>query len=414
MNPLDTAPPVATTPRASVVIAGGSPRGFTTARWVDATGDHAAIGQALAEAAWAAHGELAFPRPVPDAFVEAVRREWFRTNYPAMSARMQGVATAFGLDHDRHDLDLALLGSYRLGAGCSVVRYPGSATRDGHEMLGRNFDFPTARYGDIVGHPSRFDDRPLGADPWVVRTSPEDGYASVTVGIMDVLGAMDGINEAGLAVALLADNESPRDEPTSSQVGLSEQQVVRYLLDTCATAGQARRALLLAKHYYTFVPCHFVVADAGGDAFVWEHSPGRNREYAVRPSSRDVPLTCTNHLLAARAPAPHRDGDVPTAFAADIAEASRQRLRTLQHRAETDEPVDQDTIRSQLADVAFTAPDAGTRTLWTATYDLTARSVSMSFFLRDECGASRYSPLLRFTPIRRNHHSPSLRHEEKP
>ena len=38
-------------------------------------------------------------------------------------------------------------------------------------------------------------ERPLGADPWVVETHPDDGYASVTVGIMDVMGAMDGVND---------------------------------------------------------------------------------------------------------------------------------------------------------------------------------------------------------------------------
>ena len=76
---------------------------------------------------------------------------------------------------------------------------------------------------------------------------------------------MDGINEAGLTVALLADNETPEPEPTGTpQVGLSEQQVVRYLLDTCATVDEAKDALLLAKHYYFFTPCHFVVADRSG------------------------------------------------------------------------------------------------------------------------------------------------------
>ena len=413
MRHLRPAPAGSAAGRGPVVIAGGGPGDFTTARWLDVTGDHPDIGRALAEAAHGAHGDLAFPRPVADPFVEAVRREWFRAAYPAMCGRMQGVAAAFGLDPDRLDLDLALLGTYHLEAGCSVVHHPGSTTRDGHGLLGRNFDFPTVRYGDIVGQPSRPAERPLGADPWVVRTSPEDGYASVTVGIMDVLGAMDGINEAGLAVALLADDESSRDEATSSQVGLSEQQVVRYLLDTCATSRQAHRALLLAKHYYTFVPCHFLVADAGGDAFVWEHSAARNREHAIRPASAHRPLTCTNHLLSAQQAAPLPLADALTTTAPDIAGASRQRLATLQHRADTDDPVDQDSVRSRLADVAFTAPDAGTRTLWTATYDLTVRTVSISFFLRDEGGVSRFSPLLRFTPTRPPDPTPKPRHQEE-
>lgn len=414
MCPLDTAPTGSPNQTVPVVIAGGRPRDFTTARWVDAVGDDRSIGRTLAEAAHAAHGALAFPRPVPDPFIEAVRREWFRDVYPALSARSHGVAAAFGVDPDRHDLDLTLLGTYRLAAGCSVVQHPGSATRDGNELLGRNFDFPTARYGEIVGRPFRLDDRPLGADPWVVRTSPDHGYASVTVGIMDVLGAMDGINEAGLAVALLADNESPRDEPATSQVGLSEQQVVRYLLDTCATAAEARRALLIAKHYYTFVPCHFVVADAAGDAFVWEHSAGRNREHTVRPGTPDEPLACTNHLLNADPVVSTPRGDARTPAMADVAGDSRRRLDVLRDSCGNQGAIDEDALRQQLAQVAFTAPDAGTRTLWTATYDLTARSLSVSFFLHDEGATSRYSPLLRFTPIRRTDSASPTAPEEMP
>ena len=129
---------------------------------------------------------------------------------------------------------------------------------------------------------------------------------------------MDGINEAGLAVALLADNESPDPEPTGGpQVGLAEQQIVRYLLDTCATVDEAKEALLLAKQYYFFVPCHFVVADRSGRSFVWEHSAAHNREAIVEGDRFAAGRTvCTNHLLHPRADLtdlPAEDGSLGTA-----------------------------------------------------------------------------------------------------
>ncbi|HXZ75425.1 MAG TPA: hypothetical protein VEH31_31775 [Streptosporangiaceae bacterium] len=39
-----------------------------------------------------------------------------------------------------------------------------------------------------------------------------------------------------------------------SAVGLHELQVMRWLLDTCDSAAQARQALLAVKHYYFMVP----------------------------------------------------------------------------------------------------------------------------------------------------------------
>ena len=223
------------------------------------------IGRALAAAAEAAHGSAARPPPSADPLVEPARRRWFAMHHPAQAGRFAGVADHFGLDPSDPGVTLDWLGTYELPAGCSVAFYPGAGTKDGHGLLSRNFDFPTATFTQIVGLPPLPGERPLAADPWVVELHPDDGYASVTVGIMDVMGAMDGINEAGLTVALLADNETPDPEPTGGpQVGLAEQQVVRYLLDTCATVDEAQQALLLAKHYYFFTPCHFVVADRTG------------------------------------------------------------------------------------------------------------------------------------------------------
>jgi hypothetical protein len=51
---------------------------------------------------------------------------------------------------------------------------------------------------------------------------------------MDVMGGMDGVNEVGLAVTRLADNESPAPEPSVVPQGLSEQQVVCYLIEPAA------------------------------------------------------------------------------------------------------------------------------------------------------------------------------------
>ncbi len=197
----------------------------------------------------------------------------------------------------------------------------------------------------------------------------------------------------GLAVALLADNESPDPEPTGGpQVGLAEQQIVRYLLDTCATVDEAKDALLLAKQYYFFVPCHFVVADRSGRSFVWEHSATHNREAIVEGDRFAAGRTvCTNHLLHPRADLtdlPAEDGSLGTAA------MTYSRWAALHAATNDGAVVDRDEIRGHLRSVRFEAPVVGARTFWQALYDVEDRSVEVSFYLRDE-GESLYTDPIR-------------------
>ena len=326
--------------------------------------------------------------------VERVRRRWFAANHPAHLRRMRGIAEHFGLDPDDTGLTWDWLGTYDVPAGCSVAFYPGAGTKDGHGLLARNFDFPTATFTQLMGLPPLPGERPLAADPWVVELHPDDGYASVVVGIMDLMGAMDGINDAGLTVALLADNETPEPEPTGApQVGLSEQQVVRYLLDSCATVEEAKEALLAAKHYYFFTPCHFVVADRSGDAFVWEHSPRRNRELIVTPIPGRRAGWCAPTTSCTAGPTrpscPLDSGPIGTAA------MTYERWRTLQSALGDGAIVDRTEIREQFAAVSFRAPVVEARTFWHALYDVDEAAMDVSFFLRDVDGVSTYADPIR-------------------
>lgn len=374
--------------------ASGSP----TVRHIRATGSQRDIGRALAAAAHDAHGDAAIPRSIEPG-TETIRRRWFELHHPTLLERSRGVADHFGIDPDDHTAALDWLGTYELPAGCSVAFYPGHGTKDGHGLLSRNFDFPTATLSELIGAAPITGERPLAADPWVIELHPDNGYSSVTVGIMDVMGAMDGINEAGLSVALLADNETPDPEPTGApQVGLAEQQVVRYLLDRCATVDEARDALRIAKHYYFFTPCHYVVADRSGRSFVWEHSPRRNQERIVEPDPACNERTvCTNHLLH-RWPDP---ADLPDdSGSMGTAAFTYHRWRILAGAIHDGMIVDRDTIRDQFAAVRFTAPAIGGRTYWHALYDVDDSVADVSFYLHDIDQNSIYSDPIRFTAHR--------------
>jgi hypothetical protein len=375
-----------------VVIAGGAPGDFLTARYLMAEGSQRQIGRQLAEAATLIHGANAAPIPA-DRVIESARRRWFTANYPFQRERISGIANYFGIDEHDPSVTLDALRTFDVPLGCSTAFYPRHQTAEGHGILARNMDFSMGTFMQMLGSAAMPTERPLAADPWIVELRPDHGYASIAVGIMDMTHSLDGINEAGLAVAVHGDDEIRECEPTYAlHVGLAEAQAVRYLLETCATIAEAKEALLVAKHYYVFRPSQLVVADRSGASFVMEHSRMRNRQVIVEPSANSAgQLICTNH-------AQHRWPD-PSALPPDetIEQSgfSYRRWRALAD-APTDRLLDRDEIRARLAGVRFEAPVALARTFWEAIYNVDDSSVELAFFLKDLDGRSVYSEPLRF------------------
>jgi hypothetical protein len=215
---------------------------------------------------------------------------------------------------------------------------------------------------------------------------PERGYASLAIYSYDLLsGVLDGINSEGLTVALLADDETVQKYSTEpaglDAVGAGEVQMPRMLLDTCATAEEAKEALLMTKKAYSFNPVHYFVADRHGKAFVWEYSQTRNREYIIEKLGQ--PLITTNFSL-------HRHLEKGGPPSADKARKVCPRYCALAERLANDQgkPATVEAIKDihRAADlVAPTFPfRAPTRTLWHALYFPNERKVQVSFYLRDE------------------------------
>jgi len=374
----------------SLVVSGGQPGEFLTVRHVRAKGTSRQIGRTLAEAALGVYGEAVGPVRAADRVIERARRQWFSIHYPDLLERARGIGDILGVDPESDEWDLSSLATFGASAGCSVAFYPAPGTKEGHGLLSRNFDFPTVTFTEMLGLPARDGERPAAGDPWITELRPDQGYASISIGIADVMGAMDGINEAGLSVALLADGESPHQEPSfGPQVGLSEQQVVRYLLDRCADVDEAKQALLLAKQYYAFLPCHYVVADRSGRSFVWEYSPGHNNEKIVdTDKTQGGRMVCTNHLL-------HRwpdSAELPDDYGPEgVAGFTYNRWRALSEQISDGAIVDRHDLRAHSESVRFTAPTEGTRTLWHAIYDVDDRSVEYSFYRHDRDGRSEFT-----------------------
>ena len=221
----------------------------------------------------------------------------------------------------------------------------------------------------------------------MIETYPDDGHAALAVAGLDLSGCFDGINDAGLAVALFADDESNNLRPTLQvQAGLHELQLPRFLLDTCTTVDEAIEALYGAKQYDNFITCHYLVADSAGDAFVWEPDT-HNREHVIR--AIDAPMCVTNYLL-------HRHPGVD-ALPADRPDANMyQRAQILDSRPHR--PALPPRHRRR-------APHGARRGLRSrrsnglgTIYDLEARSVELDFYLGETPhGQQRRRPSIQLT-----------------
>ncbi len=162
------------------------------------------------------------------------------------------------------------------GAGCTAF-----AVHDvnGNMLFGRNFDF---RY----------------APSMQVFTQPANGYASVSTVNLSYAGyskeklpeglnpqsflalaapflPFDGMNEKGVAIALLAVPEVQLDFD-AQKITLNTTTAIRLVLDKAATAEEAVDLLSQYNIYFSDdTSCHYLIADASGNSVLVEFYAGK-------------------------------------------------------------------------------------------------------------------------------------------
>ena len=354
-------------------VAGEAGGGVTHVR---VRGTQREIGRALAALADERHG--CRPSPARDRDATGAQLAYFAEHAPLQLERMRGVAEHFGVALDAHAFELAELGIAPARAGCTVAYYPPSSTEDGHGVVSRNFDFFA---GTFDGRPTAPGAPGVCARPYVLELYPDQGYATLCVVAFDLLGVVDGINSEGLVIALLADDEiMARATPAPGvQAGFDVLQVGRHVLETCADAPEAERALEQARLYYTAIPCHYLVADRHGRSFVWENEVDLSGGHALAGAGR--PQFSTNYMQHL-----HPDPDALPADPDELGLFGRQcTLRKLvagQGRLSLDE------IRTDAARVSATRParagSAPVRTQWQALYFPEERRMDVDFYLGEE------------------------------
>lgn len=379
------------------VLAGG-PADFMEVRHLVLRGSNYEIGRKLAEIARTRHGTTLAPGADP-AHTRA-QREYFAKHYPALYERMRGAADAYGLRFTEDTLNFSAL-DYGFGSpGCTVAYFPPALTADGRGVVSRNFDFTT---GVMRGKRPGPGETAVCARPYVIEMHPDQGYASLYVGCFDLLGAaIDGINAEGLTVALLADDEVAGEYKTGPtrgpRAGFNEIQLPRYLLDTCANVEEAKAALRDAALYFSAVPCHYLIADRHGRAFVWENTLAMKSGHIADCDGRR-PLITTNFML-------YRHPDLENLPAEPHPRGSFNRFRHIRRRVtenanKLSAEFVRETGRCVAADVdCGTAEFAPGRTLWHTLYFPEQRRMEVDFYLGEGPPAAK-------EPVRSSENPPS-------
>ncbi len=158
------------------------------------------------------------------------------------------------------------------GMGCTAFGSTGSETADGRPLLARNFDFPAGGM--------------LDWEKLVILVKPRTGHAYLTVAWPGMFGVVSGMNDAGLAIVLLAGHSSDR-----SARGAPVSVVARRALQE---AGTLEEAVDMIREAEIFVSESFFIGSGAENAFVVvEKTPLRT---AVRRKPEAI-LMAGNHFL---------------------------------------------------------------------------------------------------------------------
>ena len=307
----------------------------------------------------------------------------YRFPYALDKLLRRGVKGMAGLTlfAQRHVHTAARLHPLPGGFGCSTFN---ARTPEGKVLMGRNFD-----YKDSVC--------------LVVFTSPEGGYRSVSVttgtfllyGIrrqrldraaepLRLMGApyvcMDGLNEAGLAAAIL-EIKAKATRQSTGRTPITPPVAVRAILDSCATVDEA---LTLLSAYdmrdLLFTNYHYQLADARGNTAIVEYVGGEM--HVIRPESAGGCLALTNFFLT-------EGGDNRREMGRDRFETIRDTLE--RGRGEMTEAEAMALLqRCELCYHHKWMPHMVT-TVWSAVYNCTERTMEL-------CAGMEHSRLWRFSP----------------
>lgn len=157
---------------------------------------------------------------------------------------------------------------------CSTLAVWGPATPDGNVVMGRNADFFLKKINEALG--------------LIVVKHPSNGYATISITFMGLLGAYTGMNETGLSYGNMLVYNGVDD--TAGMVGLPIHLLMQLGGQVNSTAQGMSDFLMNEKH---MIPINMMCADSN-EAIVIELSQSL---CVMRKDSKGV-LAATNHFVS--------------------------------------------------------------------------------------------------------------------
>ena len=226
---------------------------------------------------------LGYPRALLTNYCAGIAWPWFL-------ARGKELLPQFPADHRREfdalvraglDPDLVLAGNTMFDItkciACSSIVIEANRSATSVPLFGRNLDFPTLGY--------------LQEYSLVKVYHPDGKHAFAAIGFPGLIGCLSGMNDAGLAVAVLEAFAAGDGSPQLDLKGTPYALCIRRILEECTTVDEAASLLRSLRRTTRF---NLAVCDRHGGA-VFEVTP---KSLAVRAPS-DGTCLCTNHFHTA-------------------------------------------------------------------------------------------------------------------
>ena len=275
----------------------------------------------------------------------------------------------------------------KYGAGCSA--FAAQEAEGKGFLMGRNYDFR---------HFTPDNKSYLPTSAILVRTAPEGGKKSISMvdglnlgfgqgfyndGKTDLsmlmalpYAALDGINEDGFAIGVLALNEKQTNQQTGKQrIGTTV--AIRMMLDKASTV---REAIEMLKNYDMDMRgnghsnYHFFMADATGDYAIVEYTFDKDRTEpkVMEVFTADDSLRCVTNFYVAPSMTGTTDG-WGSSHGKDRYENLRKTLDEKKHVMKEDEAM-------QLLQKVSQPPteELTSQTQWSALYNLTEKTLRLT------------------------------------
>ncbi|MBE5159995.1 linear amide C-N hydrolase [Vibrio parahaemolyticus] len=376
-------------------------------RHIIVEGSYEEIGYDLAKLAQKEYGCSSLERYNDPVYGEA-RRDYFAKNWPSMNERAKGVRRAFGIDEHDNSFDASGLPfdlydiTYSTPQGpktmCSGLVLPKEKTENGKSaFVGRNWDMNnTPLWSAFFGKESPEGAFGCGERLVILEVRPETGYKHILVGAHELLTPfLDGMNEKGLYTAVLMDPETAGEFGGATTGGFinghTSCQLPPFLLETCATVAEAKQAILQSRIYQAAVVIHLLIADAEGNATIFEVDPKTNG-YIFTDRKPGEPLFVTNHSVET-----YSTPDTYPAFAEEnehntfnrmcmLNEAYDKKVATMKDGdvlTKNDSRELIDVVKCGFVDCKLAQCVEDERTLINTSCDLSKRQLSFRFYLKD-------------------------------